>query len=897
MKKKALVAALAALALTINASSNVANSIETNIDGATKVGNHTYTYDPQKVSGDVGYGHFGNYNIGEGDIVNANFKGKIRKDGQLQDRDINTFIHLVDKGVNINGVLNSVRDGQYFAGKTIFIAPGGFAVGASGVVNVGHLQVATPTDSTYNNLLQHYNNWNEAGIRAIGNIGRIKQERNGDITINGVVNTQLGMDLQGRNNIINGKLYNAQGFDPIQSAHAGLFNALVNAKDLNVENNYVLPAMEQPVAYSNSSNSGSGMATQSQYSLATTATTATTTQSEGGIISEIPLPVIGGDAPAQGTTAGTEVSGGLGDPSTATTQQSTIAQEYTGKKEGNITIVSGNDGKIIVKEGAEIINHAGGADVYLVGNGQGGVEVNGKLASDIVAVKNNAGNLVIGSKAYLIGTDKVQLENNGNDLTIAQGAKLVNGFFKPKDLQNVGAGNNGSIYVANKGVGELRSDGDLSAKNITMINKGSSMTVNGNLAAARVSSGDGNFYGGIVALNNYNGDMTVGAKVQNAGTTAVINRGTNGALTITEAGSFENAGLTRVQNYGKNGMTINGEFANAGDKIQIVNTDGKMTINNRISNKHGNIEILGTMNSTGVEIGQNAVVENEYGNIAIQNDGYGVSKDSTGLDVKGQVRIGSHNYGGKELPVVKNHLENAGDSLVDNGYILMNNYSGNMNISGQVANNKDGHIALSNKYGANNFTVESGATITSTASDANKIVQLKHDGSGDMTVNGTVNNDVSTRMYANQGHLTLGSKVSGQGDLYVSARDNAKGLRVTEDFNAVNRDIKIRNYTGAEGFVYSGSATTNSPSGTVALYNAAGKMVMDGKAESTAYNTADRSVKIHNDGEALELTNRAQVLVTDENNKGYVYNTSINPIKKDGNAQLRNVYYLDNASK
>ena len=38
-------------------------------------------------------------------------------------------------------------------------------------------------------------------------------------------------------------------------------------------------------------------------------------------------------------------------------------------------------------------------------------------------------------------------------------------------------------------------------------------------------------------------------------------------------------------------------------------------------------------------------------------------------------------------------------------------------------------------------------------------------------------------------------------------------------------------------------------------------------------------------------------LVTDENNKGYVYNTSINPIKKDGNAQLRNVYYLDNASK
>ena len=91
-------------------------------------------------TGGTGVGHFGQFDITKGDTVNL--KGA------------NQYVNMVDNLVNIQGTLNALRNGggEGYA-NTIFISPKGMVVGASGVMNVGGLQVITPTTTDYNNFV------------------------------------------------------------------------------------------------------------------------------------------------------------------------------------------------------------------------------------------------------------------------------------------------------------------------------------------------------------------------------------------------------------------------------------------------------------------------------------------------------------------------------------------------------------------------------------------------------------------------------------------------------------------------------------------------------------------------------------------------------------------------
>ncbi len=90
----------------------------------------------------TGMNHFGNFDIGTGGT--ANLRGADR------------YINMVDKGININGILNSFNSGNLPA-NVMFISPEGMAVGAGGVLNVGGLQVITPATTDYTSLIGKLN--------------------------------------------------------------------------------------------------------------------------------------------------------------------------------------------------------------------------------------------------------------------------------------------------------------------------------------------------------------------------------------------------------------------------------------------------------------------------------------------------------------------------------------------------------------------------------------------------------------------------------------------------------------------------------------------------------------------------------------------------------------------
>ena len=183
MNKKQLI--IAAIAATLSVSGAFAATDITGVNGNNGVFNIT----PDKLNGEVGYRKYDNFNLSAGDIANLIYK-------YGNSRDINTFINLVQNGVKIDGILNTMRDGNFYNGQAVFITPGGMAVGASGVLNVGSLSVITPTNDAYNSLKGEYASNNFANINNISSLLN-KSSNVGNISIDGKILAREGVQLRG----------------------------------------------------------------------------------------------------------------------------------------------------------------------------------------------------------------------------------------------------------------------------------------------------------------------------------------------------------------------------------------------------------------------------------------------------------------------------------------------------------------------------------------------------------------------------------------------------------------------------------------------------------------------------------------------------------------------------
>ncbi|MDD1526699.1 leukotoxin LktA family filamentous adhesin [Bradyrhizobium sp. WBOS7] len=168
------------------------------------------------VSGNNAFNSFSQFSVGQGNTVNL----------QLPTGTQNLVNIVRDAPVYVNGTLNSYMNGA-IGGNVYFADPKGFVVGRSGVVNVGSLNVSTPTREFTDSVIGTNGQINHS---AVGNLmaGSFPVSPDGNIRIYGRVNAQDGVRLTGQNVYVAG----ASQRDIANLDHATKFAASVNSKGL-----------------------------------------------------------------------------------------------------------------------------------------------------------------------------------------------------------------------------------------------------------------------------------------------------------------------------------------------------------------------------------------------------------------------------------------------------------------------------------------------------------------------------------------------------------------------------------------------------------------------------------------------------------------------------------------
>lgn len=831
MNKKQLI--IAAIAATLSVSGAFAATDITGVTGNNGVFNIT----PDKLNGEVGYRKYDNFNLSAGDIANLIYK-------YGNSRDINTFINLVQNGVKIDGILNTMRDGNFYNGQAVFITPGGMAVGASGVLNVGSLSVITPTNDAYNNLKSEYTSNNFTNINNISSLLN-KSSNVGNISIDGKILAREGVQLRGgqinvgaNGAIVNG-ITSTQAFTDRATAATqaeALFNNLVNTNGIKTASAFT--------------KNGSNIQIKSSTGV------------------DIAGKVINGAADASGITSaqgnsgvfitnsgsnGTKISGLVqsthelnvfnkaGDMTINGTLKNEGANLNVSNKGGNVTIggTLSSDRDIAVTNNSStgslaFSGTAKGANANFVNEGAGGMNVTGAVSGTKARFINRGGKLVIANTADKVAADRVDVVNYGNGGASIGGINAENGLYVVNHKGNlsvdghVTTGDDATISIRNaETAGKLAvgSNGHVDGQGkVALRNQGADgMTIDGKV------TNDNALGNAETSIINENGALLVNGKINNNGNMAIKNTGSG--MTISKNAVVTNEGQLKVKNYGAGGMTIVGDVNNTGN-VTLYNDAGKMklattedgTKAGNITNEDGRLIIWSRNNSTGISAASSSkIINNGNGNsLAIKHTGT-TAAGSKGLDLQGTIR--------------------------NDGETAINNYSGDMYISGNIQS--DGSLGIINRAGAGKADFASAGSITS-----DKNINIKNYGSGDMTVNNTITNNGRLNVIANTGKLNLGGTVHNDSNgalddnngFYAVSRDQGTGINLSSGFKADGAGQNlIKNISGSEGLRYEGNI--NASGSQTELYNQKGNMTVGG----TLATTGDGKVVVLNKGDGMKL--------------------------------------------
>ena len=816
MNKKQLLIAAVATVLSVSC----ANATST-IDGFANGTSGTFNIDPLKVSGDVGYRQYQNFDLGKGDIANLIFKYNNTKD-------INTFINLVQNGVKVNGILNTMRDNNFYNGHAVFISPNGLTVGASGVLNVGTLSVATPTNTAYNKLLTEYAANNYENINNVSHL--LNGETNaGAINIDGKVFARNGVQLRGSDinvgatgGILNG-VNSTEAFST-EARAAQLFNSLVNTT--GIQNASAFTRNGSNIQLKTSSGSGNiniaGIVANGA---------AVAGQKDSGLYI------------TNNGTGGTSISGLVqstnelnvynkaGNLNIGGTVKNNNANLNVSNKGGNMTIggTLSTDKDLAVTNNSTTgaLTFSGTANptgkANFVNEGAGGMNVTGAVSGSSVRFVNRGGKLVISNtedKVASVGT--VRIENSGNGGMSVAGVKsdsLVSIENKAGDLNvngKVSIADEGAINILNSGDGKLAvtSKGNIAGKGtLSLKNRGANgLTIDGTISN-RPDADDAE-----TAIINENGAMLVNGTIDNMGNMTINNKGTG--VLYTKNATVTNEGKLKLKNYGADGMTIVGDINNTGDTT-VYNDAGQLALATssdgakagNITNNDGRLVIYSRENSTGISAATGTkIINNAAGeSLAIKHEGRTVA-GQRGIDLQGTITNG--------------------------GKTAINNYSGDMYVSGNIQS--DGDLGIINRAGGGSMTLATGSTVTS---DAN--INIKNYGSGDMTVNNEITNNGRLNVLANEGKLNLGGTVHNNSNgaldanngFYAAARANGTGINVTSGFVSDGAgQTLIKNISGQEGLRYQGNMTNSGSQSE--LYNQKGNMTVGGAITTTGKGSA-----------------------------------------------------------
>ena len=831
MNKKQLI--IAAIAATLSVSGAFAATDITGVNGNNGVFNIT----PDKLNGEVGYRKYDNFNLSAGDIANLIYK-------YGNSRDINTFINLVQNGVKIDGILNTMRDGNFYNGQAVFITPGGMTVGASGVLNVGSLSVITPTNDAYNSLKGEYASNNFANINNISSLLN-KSSNVGNISIDGKILAREGVQLRGgqinvgaNGAIVNG-ITSTQAFTDRATAATqaeALFNNLVNTNGIKTASAFT--------------KNGSNIQIKSSTGV------------------DIAGKVINGAADASGITSaqgnsgvfitnsgsnGTKISGLVqsthelnvfnkaGDMTINGTLKNEGANLNVSNKGGNVAIggTLSSDRDIAVTNNSStgslaFSGTAKGANANFVNEGAGGMNVTGAVSGTKARFINRGGKLVIANTADKVAADRVDVVNYGNGGASIGGINAENGLYVVNHKGNlsvdghVTTGDDATISIRNaETAGKLAvgSNGHVDGQGkVALRNQGADgMTIDGKV------TNDNALGNAETSIINENGALLVNGKINNNGNMAIKNTGSG--MTISKNAVVTNEGQLKVKNYGAGGMTIVGDVNNTGN-VTFYNDAGQMqlattkdgTKAGNITNEDGRLIIWSRNNSTGISAASSSkIINNGNGNsLAIKHTGT-TAAGSKGLDLQGTIR--------------------------NDGETAINNYSGDMYISGNIQS--DGSLGIINRAGAGKADFASAGSITS-----DKNINIKNYGSGDMTVNNTITNNGRLNIIANTGKLNLGGTVHNDSNgalddnngFYAVSRDQGTGINLSSGFKADGAGQNlIKNISGSEGLRYEGNI--NASGSQTELYNQKGNMTVGG----TLATTGDGKVVVLNKGDGMKL--------------------------------------------
>lgn len=831
MNKKQLI--IAAIAATLSVSGAFAATDITGVNGNNGVFNIT----PDKLNGEVGYRKYDNFNLSAGDIANLIYK-------YGNSRDINTFINLVQNGVKIDGILNTMRDGNFYNGQAVFITPGGMTVGASGVLNVGSLSVITPTNDAYNSLKGEYASNNFANINNISSLLN-KSSNVGNISIDGKILAREGVQLRGgqinvgaNGAIVNG-ITSTQAFTDRATAATqaeALFNNLVNTNGIKTASAFT--------------KNGSNIQIKSSTGV------------------DIAGKVINGAADASGITSaqgnsgvfitnsgsnGTKISGLVqsthelnvfnkaGDMTINGTLKNEGANLNVSNKGGNVTIggTLSSDRDIAVTNNSStgslaFSGTAKGANANFVNEGAGGMNVTGAVSGTKARFINRGGKLVIANTADKVAADRVDVVNYGDGGASIGGINAENGLYVVNHKGNlsvdghVTTGDDATISIRNaETAGKLAvgSNGHIDGQGkVALRNQGANgMTIDGKV------TNDNALGNAETSIINENGALLVNGKINNNGNMAIKNTGSG--MTISKNAVVTNEGQLKVKNYGAGGMTIVGDINNTGN-VTFYNDAGQMqlattkdgTKAGNITNEDGRLIIWSRNNSTGISAASSSkIINNGNGNsLAIKHTGT-TAAGSKGLDLQGTIR--------------------------NDGETAINNYSGDMYISGNIQS--DGSLGIINRAGAGKADFASAGSITS-----DKNINIKNYGSGDMTVNNTITNNGRLNVIANTGKLNLGGTVHNDSNgalddnngFYAVSRDQGTGINLSSGFKADGAGQNlIKNISGSEGLRYEGNI--NASGSQTELYNQKGNMTVGG----TLATTGDGKVVVLNKGDGMKL--------------------------------------------
>ena len=811
MNKKQLIIAALATILSVSA----ANATST-ITGITNGGSGTFNINPLKANGDVGYRYYDNFKLGQGDIANLIFR---MQNGDQ--RAINTFINLVggsDKA-QINGILNSIRDGSFFDGHTVFMTKNGLTIGSKGVVNVGTLSVLAPTN--FDKIKSEYDAGNYTNINNISAMrnntaqNRNNYGANSPVEINGLVLARNGVDIRGSQvdigstaKIVNGY----KGSDKFSTYDAAktVFDALVNTNGIAAAANKISNNGSRVVIKSGAGSNGH-IKIAGQIANLNKSEMAITNHGNGGLL------INGGVVASNGklniynnNTAGNLnlYEGGKAlalNDSLSLTSKGGMSVAALAQAKDNVELVN-KGGKLSVS------GNVLGNKIDVVNSGNGGMLIDGNFGTaankaKTVRFSNEKGKLIFQGDVNATDTVSFYGQSTASGMQVGGNVKAGKGILVENRAEDAVLYGNmtvtkGDLAVGNKGNGKLliSEDGNLAVNQGRMIvhNK----AANGMTIAGKLTNNNGE-----TAINNDKGDLVVSGTVNNKGTMGIINNGT-GLMTV--SGNVTNTnGTVKLINYengtSAKGMFISGKVTNTGakssDRLYVYNGKGSLQVDGTLENKsNGNVILTNRENATHIYTSKNSLIKNDGGNIVIANKGNLGKNIDLGLELEGTIT-----------------------NTKENGQIAINNYSGSTEVNGAI--NAKGNVGIINRASANSMSI--GSTITATGA---KVVNIKNNGSGNMTVGGTINHDGRLNVLANQGKLNLTGTVNNTGkDMsYFAARNKGTGIDVAKTFvgNTTNGGtMLIKNITGQDGLTYAGTMKSTN-GGQIEVYNMKGDLTV-----------------------------------------------------------------------